>query len=379
MTDLATRHGVGSVPTAGAADVHDERDLVRTLLAHLAAGTGGEHFVASTDVLLAFAGRFAGRATLGGTNLRAGLAMRALGRASTVHLVSTGAVTSALLPADLAVVTGAGEDTYDPHVVVQFTAGAEVRVGGRRVVAPAANRVIYVNDRPNRELIVAERFGDAAARADVVLVSGFNAVRDRATLTRRVADVRRHLARRRPGALAVYEHGAFHVGSLADVMRRELGPAVNVWSCNEDELQEQPGSAVDLGSPRQVLEAVRRTHATVGAGTLVVHTRSWALALGGDARARRAMLDGGTDLAAARYTHGDAVTPALLAEVVRRPRQPAGARFVAALEDLAPGEVTCRAAYDLDVGVPTTVGLGDAFVGGLVAALADRAAASAGP
>jgi len=378
VTDLLREHRVGSVPTGPDVAVEDEEDLVRSLLAHLAAGTGGEHFVASSASLLRFADRFEVRTTLGGTNLRAALAMRALGRASTVHLVSTGEATYALLPADQQVVSSARHDSFDPHVVVQFPAGAEVRVGDRTVVAPSANRVIYVNDRPNSELVVAEEFGDAAARADVVLVSGFNSVADVETLVGRLADVRRHLARRRPGALAVYEHGAFHVPGFADLVRRDLGPYVDVWSCNEDELQEQLHREIDLLRPREVLEAVRQMHAAVGARTLVVHTRFWALALGGDGAGRRAMLLGGTALAGARYRYGDAVTPADLAEATCWPRQPAAVSFAAALEDLAGGEVTCCAAYRLDPPEPTTIGLGDAFIGGLVAALADRAEAVPG-
>ncbi len=375
VTDLLAEHRVRSVPSVTELpdrDIEDEEDLVSSLLAHLAAGTGGEHFVASAAILLEFAGHFGVRATLGGTNLRAALAMRALGQASTVHLVSTGEATYELLPDDLTVISSAQHDSFDPHVVVQFPAGAEVQVGDRTVVAPSANRVIYVNDLPNQELVIAEEFGDAAAQADVILISGLNSIRDPSTLVSRIATVRRHLARRRAGALAVYEHGAFHVSAFADLVRRDLGPFVDVWSCNEDELQEQLHRAVDLLSPQQVLDAVREAHTAVGAKTLVVHTRFWALAIGGEAADRRAMVLGGAALAGARYSYGDVITTAHLGEVTSWAQQRTARSFVDAMENLAANEVTCYAAYDVTSPAPTTIGLGDAFVGGLVAALAHR-------
>jgi len=375
VAGLVRQHRLGEGGTAPG-EIATEADLVRSLLDHLGSGEGGEHYVSSVAVLAAFAARFDVHQTLGGTNVRAALAMRPLGRSSTVHLVSTGAATHELLPDDLCTISSARGDTFDPHVIVQFPAGASVVVGGRTVVAPRANRVIYVNDRPNAELVVAEEFGEAASRADVVLVSGLNSIQDVGLLDRRLDDVRRHLARRRPGAVAVYEHGAFHAPRCGDLVVRRLGSCVDVWSCNEEELQEHLHRRIELLSPQQVLDAVRQVRDSVGAETLVVHTRRWALALGGAEPLRRAMVVGGLRLAGARYRHGDEVTATHLAGVAGWPRQPDAVAFAEALEHAAGGDLTCRAAYALEVATPTTIGLGDAFVGGLVAALADQVDAS---
>ena len=372
VAGLVREHRLDEVDAAPEV-VTTEADLVRSLLDHLESGDGGEHYVASVDALAAFAAHFEARPTLGGTNVRAALAMRPLGRTSTVHLVSTGPVTHDLLPDDLRTISSARGDTLDPHVIVQFPAGASVAVGDRTIVTPRANRVIYVNDRPNAELVVADEFGEVAARADVVLVSGLNSIQDVDLLDARLADLRRHLARRRPGAVAVYEHGAFHVAGCGDLVRRRLGPRVDVWSCNEEELQEHLHRRIDLLDPQAVLDAVRDLHASVGAETLVVHTQRWALALGGAEPLRRAMVVGGLTLAGARYRYGDAVTAAHLADVPGWPSQPDAQAFAEAVEAAAGSDVTCRAAYAVAVTVPTTIGLGDAFVGGVVAALADRA------
>src|SRR3954464_11836390 len=59
--------------TSGAAAVTSERDLVVSILAYVARGEGGEHYVACAPALSAFANRFPYLQTLGGTSVRAGI------------------------------------------------------------------------------------------------------------------------------------------------------------------------------------------------------------------------------------------------------------------------------------------------------------------
>jgi hypothetical protein len=62
------------------APIEDERSLLVSLLAFVATGTGGERFVASPQVVRAFAAHFPIRVELGGTCVRASLALDRLGR-----------------------------------------------------------------------------------------------------------------------------------------------------------------------------------------------------------------------------------------------------------------------------------------------------------
>lgn len=367
---LLRQHGVrvGDCPAEGA--IETAADLLRALLAHVREGSGGEHFIASKAVLLTFAARFRSDITLGGTNVRAALAMRALGRPSTVHLVSTNDDTRRLLPDDVATISSADGDSLDPHVIVQFPAGATVEASDGHVVAPRPNRVILTNDIPNRELVIAEALGDAVERAQVVMVSGFNSMQEPELLEQRMADVLRHIARRSAGSVCVYEHAAFHVAAFSDRVREVVGPHVDIWCCNEEELQEHLGHEIDLLDPREVLDAAQQLYRDVGAPSLIVHTRFWALAIGGPAARRRAMLFGGIAVAGTRYAHGDALTRQHLEEAAGWPLQLEGSRFTEAIESLGGDDITCVASYRVPTATPTTIGLGDAFVGGMVAALA---------
>ena len=87
LTELVDQYGIAPDDLVRPSGISSERDLVVSILGYLADGAGGEHYVASLDVLDAFADRFDPRITLGGTSVRAGLAMGRLGVPSPLHLV----------------------------------------------------------------------------------------------------------------------------------------------------------------------------------------------------------------------------------------------------------------------------------------------------
>ena len=83
-------------------------------------------------------------------------------------------------------------------------------------------------------------------------------------------------------------------------------------------------------------------------------------------------LESGTLMAATRYAHGDDFTDEDVDRLRRQPRRPESMAFAAALRSRMGDTVHCVPAFALDVESPTTVGLGDTFVGGLLAALVVR-------
>lgn len=369
LTELADACGLTGRDLVAPRVLRTERDVLCAVLSHVREGSGGEYFVEVPEALGAFTDRFETVRTLGGTPVRAAIAMDRIEVASTVHLVSVDDTVRLLMPPAVSIISSAEHDSFDPHVIVQFPAGATVRVDGRDVVTPHPNRVILSNDVPNQRMVISEDFGDAVERARIIMVSGFNSMRDVDLLGARLADVTRHLARRDPSALAWYEHSGFHVPEFADRVRTAIGPAVDIWSCNEDELAVHMGAPVDLLNPVAVLEAVRQLRSDVGSTTVIVHSKHWALAVGGETSVQLAALDGGIGSASARYAFGDGVDRAGLDAVTGWPRQPDAVRFVTELSRIAGDEVSARPAFLIPTETPTTIGLGDTFVGGALAAL----------
>ncbi|GAB6897169.1 ADP-dependent glucokinase/phosphofructokinase [Kineosporia succinea] len=352
--------------------IEDERGLVVSVLTYLREGRGGEHFVASAAVLEEFAARFPREIALGGTSVRAGFTLDRLGLASTLHLVTLNEHFRRLLPARVDYVSSSSQDSVYPHLITQFDAGLRVRVGDVEVVAPSANRLIYVNDPANEELVLAGELGALLGQSRLFLVSGFNAMRSAALLAERLADLRQHLVQLPREAFVYYEDAAFHEPEFRAAVRESVLERVDVYGLNEDEMQHYLGRPVDLLSAPEVCAALRELHALIPAPVLVVHTKFWSAAVGVSAPSYRQALDAGMLMASVRYVHGDSFTDEQMDAVAGLPRRAESVSFVGELEAtaaLSGAVVRARPGWVLDVDVPTTVGLGDTFVGGFLSAV----------
>jgi sugar/nucleoside kinase (ribokinase family) len=365
MEQLVADYGIGVTELTAPSTVADERDLVVSILGYVARGGGGEHFVASADALSTFAGRFPHHTTLGGTAVRAGIVMDRLGVPSTMHLVTVNDTVRRLLPHSTDYVASGVADTFYPHLIVQYDKG--LRIGD--ITAPFPNRLIYVNDPANESMALTDDLGERLSRADVFLVSNFNAMRDKELLDQRLASLRTHMKQLPSGAITYFEDAAYHEPAFSRRVRDALLEHIDVYGLNEDELQSYLGRPVDLLSAREVADALTAVHVLIPAPTLVVHTKYWALSFGSD---YAGAVDNGIVMAATRYIHSDDFTDEDVKRVRRRPRRPASIEFAAALHELMGDTVRCVPGFALDVEDPTTVGLGDTFVGGFLASLASN-------
>lgn len=347
-----------------------ERDLVVVLLGFLRDGVGGERFVASSDIVERFAARFDKRITLGGTPVRAAMAMEVLGVRSTVHLVSIDDNVRRLLPPGCTYICSAVEDTTDPHLIVQFPQGARIRSGDVDLCSPYPNRVIITNDPPNRELVLSDQLSEVLSTAGVFLISGFNVIQDPAVLAARLDSLREHMTHLPARALVFYEDAGYHIPGLSHQVRDALVGSVDVYSLNEDEMQAYLGRTLDLLDPDEMARALDELAVLIPAPTLVVHTKHWSLALGDGAPGYASALTGGITMASARCCYGDNFTEEQYASVASFPMNAGGAEFARAIEPTMGGGVRCLPAFVIDVASPTMIGLGDTFVGGFIAALA---------
>jgi ADP-dependent phosphofructokinase/glucokinase len=365
---LIEAYGIGPDDLSLTVPVTDERSLVVTVLAFLERGVGGERFVASSDIVREFAARFRTRITLGGTGVRAGIAMESLGVPSVQHLVSIDDNVRRLLPASTTWISSAEEDSLDPHLIVQFAAGTRVASGAIDITAPHSNRVILANDPPNREMRLSADLAAALRGARAFLISGFNTMTDPALLESRLDELTTAMAELPRGALVFYEDAGFYEPDFSARVRQRLLGRIDVYSLNEDELQGYLGTELDLLDPDAMATALVSARAIIPAPILVVHTRFWALALGAGAESYRSALMGAVTMAATRYRVGDGHAADDYADTSRLPAHDRGREFAAAIEERFPGGAVCVPAYAPATTAPTTIGLGDSFVGGFLAA-----------
>lgn len=214
VQQLADRHQITPADLDRSVPVTDERSLLRSLLAFLHEGAGGERFIASPQIGTSFAQHFSHTPTLGGTNVRAALAMDRLGVRSSLHLVSVDDTVRRLLPPGIDYLCSSQQDQTWPHLIVQFPAGARINLNGTTLQAPCPNRLIYVNDPPNRQMALSPDLGQLLHDTGTLLISGLNSMRDAAQLDARLADLRHHARELPAHAVVVFEDAGYHIPHL---------------------------------------------------------------------------------------------------------------------------------------------------------------------
>jgi ADP-dependent phosphofructokinase/glucokinase len=75
IESLIVEYGINSSEIGTDIPISSTREIVISILGFLKSGTGGERFVTSLDIILDFARLFHKKITMGGTSLRAAIAM----------------------------------------------------------------------------------------------------------------------------------------------------------------------------------------------------------------------------------------------------------------------------------------------------------------
>ena len=369
LNKLVAEHRIYDAELSRAKDINSERELVASILGFVKAGQGGEQFVADGGLIERFASRFQKKISLGGTPVRAAIAMGKLGHTAALHLVSMNGDVRRLLPAGCPWLCSNPRDSHYPHLIVQYARGALIQANDIRIVAPAANRLIYHCNADNIAMRLNRDFADILPDARALLVSGFNAMQSEELLIARLEDLSAMLEKSPVDAVVFCEDGGYYDARFRRRLQATLGSRIDVYSMNEDELQEQVGAPIALDDARAVLAALDWLHRRISAKTLVVHTGRWALAHGEGAQQYAAALRTGVTLATTRYCHGDGWKLADYRAMQERQPQPATARFAAAV-NANRSDSCCVPVAAVEPRNATTIGLGDAFVGGFMTALA---------
>lgn len=366
LEGLIAHYGIRAAELSTERPIESERDLVVSILGFVQAGVGGERHVASSAILEQFAARLPMKITLGGTSVRAAIAMRKLGHTSALHLATVNEHVRRLIPPDSPYVCSNAEDSAYPHLIVQFDGGTRVRAGDIDLCAPRANRIIYHDDHDNIRMAINEEYARLITEARVFLVSGFNAMHSADLLQERLDSLLRVMDALPPDAWVFYEDAGFYDPSFSNLILSVLAPHIRIYSLNEDELQGHLGRQVDMLDAAQVQAALADLHELIPIPLIVVHSMHWALAYGEGAGRLQAALKGGVTMATTRFRYGDDWTVENYREIENLPPGAAGAAFARAIAALLGDRVCCVPVTWVEQANATTIGLGDAFVGGFL-------------
>lgn len=356
--------------------VNSERDLVISILAFLQSDSGGERFVASSAIVESFSQRFENKITLGGTSVRAAIAMRKLGYTSALHLVTINDHVRRLLPRDCSYVCSNEKESSYPHLIVQYGKNTRVSAGDVDISSIHPNRIIYHSDYDNIRMLLDESFAALITEAKVLLVSGFNAMQDETLLLKRLESLVRMMASLPANAVVFYEEAGFYEPGFCQTIYSVLADHIDIVSLNEDEMQHHLGRKLDLLNAFQIRDALVELQALIPIPVIVVHTKYWAIAYGENATRFRRALKAGTTLATTRFRYGDDFTAENYREIESRAPREDSAAFSNIMNSLSSNELCCVPVPDVEQSNGTTIGLGDAFVGGFLPAIVHDAGIS---
>ena len=354
----------GEIGTEG--PIANVRDFVVSVLGFLKSGTGGERLLASQELAYQLAGMFEGKITVGGTPFRAAIAMHKIGYTPGLHLVTMNHHVRRSIPDGCPWVCSNDENGIHPHIIVQFAKHSRIQAGDVSVEANRANRIIYSNDPHTTDMNISPRLASLAADAEVFLISGFNAMQSGKLLAARLATIAEVVRSLRPGAVAFYEDGCFPLPELSIQVRDALSKFIHIHSLNEDELQGHLNRNIPLLDPFEILRALQDLRKLIPVPTIVVHTAQWALAYGANPDRYATSLKAGIHMACTRMRRGDDFDQLDYIETQRMLPRTDGLKFAAELTKLAKGLVCCYPSIQIDEAAATTIGLGDAFVGGFL-------------
>jgi ADP-dependent phosphofructokinase/glucokinase len=369
LEDLVREHSIARNELCPIQRIHDARDLVISILGFLKEGKGGECFVEDLRVITEFAKRFTFHVTIGGTAPRAAIAISKIGIPSSVHLVTMNDHIRRLLPPNVSWTCSNKKDSSYPHLIVQFIEGTRIAAGDIDLTAAVSSRIIYVNDYDNQTMRLTPGFFKDARDAHAFLVSGFNAMQDGKMLLERVKELNLLLNELPKTTTVFYEDACFHVEEFKSAVLDNLAHRFDVFSLNEDELEAYLGEKVDLLDPEEVLRAVRSLRSIIRVPVIVVHTRHWALASGPDCAKYTGALKQGISMATTRFRLGDDYSKDDFLRTRDLPDEEEGGVFAEAMNRIGGGEIVCVPSVQVAEKKVTTIGLGDAFVGGFLSTL----------
>ena len=351
--------------------IQTERDLIISVLYFMSEDKGGERYVHDLGVIIAFSNLFDFRITMGGTSARAAIAISKLGYESALHTVTNNDHVRFLIPDNCQWICSNDNESIYPHLVIQFNRNEKITIGDRTIETTKPNRLLFYNDVDNYFVKINEKFCTLAGDADVFLISGLNSIQDKNILDIRLNSVLRIVGTIRNKPVVVFEESCFQDFELHDRIRGKLLKIIDVYSLNEDEMQEYLERKIDLNDANDVWNSLNELYSIFSSPVIMVHTRYWALAFGKDAYRYSEAIKGGIALATTRFRKGDDFNISDYEQTEKLPLDEGGSKFAADISSIGNDSIFCQPAFSVTQKKVTTVGLGDAFIGGFIAALSD--------
>lgn len=353
-------------------EIVSERDIWIASLAHLKEGVGCEIIPKTEKLSKEFAEHFEYKITLGGTATRAAIAISKLGYPGLLQTSCYNEYVRKLLPKNIRAIPGVkGKETIYPHIVLQCAGGVRIKSNDIDFITPRENRILISYDEDSLNLAVLEKeFGNEIRKCEVFLLGSFTEILDFDILKDRIEKTYSMLSYLPDSAVVVMEDGCYVKEEFRHYIHSKLSHRADILSMNEDELQKYIGYRINIMDVDEVMNGVKKIYNKTGIKNILIHSASWVIAYGENAKKLKSALESGINMSATRFRKGDDFNKEDYLYTKSISNKVDSVEFCNRLEEEYGEYICCIPCKDLSfVECPTVVGLGDAFVGGLVLGL----------
>ncbi len=348
------------------------KDLISFTLYCIQNNIGTERYIFNASTLSSFAELFEYSVTLGGTAARAAVAMSKIGYSKQLylHLTACNGIIRKLLHPDLSYISSKKDTVIYPHVIIQYSSDIEVNINNIHISPLYSNRLIYTNDIDNSIVEINKKYMASIYMSKVTLFSGFNAMTDINLFEKRIYYIKKIFSNMVLKPFIFYESANFYINDLSTILQNEIGDIIDIYSLNEDEFSLYFNSSIDLLIPELVFHYLKMFKNNIfNAKYLLLHTKYWALIYGRNSNRFVNCLYSAIILASTRGLYGNNYDMNSFYDVQKMNRDIKAIEFSKKIEIISNKEVTCVPSIDILNKNLTTVGLGDAFVGGFLTGL----------
>lgn len=346
-----------------------QRQLLIAILSYMKAGMGAEFVPETSEICFDFAQHFKYEITVGGTAARAATAISKIGYESALSMVCYNKLIKERLPKQIHTYSNVGEggEQIYPHVSFSYPQKAHIQANNIDFVTPRENRILFSRDADSLKMVISQGFAPMIKEAEVMLLSCFSEVLEEDIIQERMQQVNQLLESLPKSAFVIFEDGCYINKRFRRYVHEELCKRLDALSMNEDEMQEYIERRIDIMEPVEVIKTIQYMYEKMKIPLLIVHSATWAIAYGKDAKSMGHVLEGGINLAATRFQYGDDFGIKEYEETARLPVRQDSMVFGKKIIEISDKEICCVPCKDLSfVKNPVVVGLGDYFAGGLL-------------
>jgi ADP-dependent phosphofructokinase/glucokinase len=167
-------------------------------------------------------------------------------------------------------------------------------------------------------------------------------------------------------SLIFFEDAGYHRPEFREIVMKSVSGYSSFFSLNEEELQNYLGRGADLLNAENVIKAFEDIAILIPSPILIIHTKVWSVILGTEYLKYKDCVNSGIIMATTRYIYGDNFTKENFEATKLLPRNPTSSILAGQINNKISNFGLIIPAFEVSCTTPTTIGLGDSFVGGFL-------------